>query len=125
MKSMRRFFFAGLAALTIGVGACGGDGSPSPTTPSNQPPADAITINVAGIKGDLSFSPNPSTVPGGKLVVWHNVDTTTHRVVMNDGELDSGNIAPGAFSEPMALVAPGPYHCSIHPEMVGRIQAGQ
>jgi hypothetical protein len=38
-----------------------------------------------------------------------------------DGELDTGTIAPGAFSQPMALVGPGPYHCSIHPEMVGRI----
>jgi hypothetical protein len=45
----------------------------------------------------------------------------THRVVLDDGELDSGNIAPGAFSAPMPLVAPNPYHCSIHPSMIGRI----
>jgi plastocyanin len=52
-------------------------------------------------------------------VIWHNVDTVTHRVVFNDGEVDTGNIAPGAFSAEMGLVAPGPYHCSIHPPMVG------
>ena len=36
-------------------------------------------------------------------------------------ELDTGNIAPGAFSVPMSLIAPGPYHCQIHPQMVGLI----
>jgi aldose sugar dehydrogenase len=125
MKIMRRFSFAALAALTIGVAACGGYGSSTPAGPSNQPPADAITINVTGINGDLSFSPNPASVPGGKLIVWHNVDTTTHRVVMNDGELDTGNIAPGAFSQAMAPDAPGPYHCSIHPAMVGSLRGAQ
>jgi plastocyanin len=55
------------------------------------------------------------------MVVWHNVDTVTHRVVFNDGELDTGNLAPGAFSAATSLVAVGPYHCSIHPSMVGTI----
>jgi plastocyanin len=55
------------------------------------------------------------------MVVWHNVDTVTHRVVFNDGELDTGNIAPGGFSVATSLVAPGLYHCSIHPSMVGTI----
>jgi hypothetical protein len=30
-------------------------------------------------------------------------------------------VSPGAFSRPMGVVAPGPYHCSIHPPMVGTI----
>jgi plastocyanin len=121
---MRRFYFAaGIAALTVGVVACGGYGSSSPTTPSNAsaPPPGAITINVVGINGAQSFSPNPATVPAGQMVVWHNIDSTTHRVVLDDGELDTGNIAPGAFSQPMALVDPGSYHCSIHPPMVGTL----
>lgn len=119
---MRRFFLAaGLAAFTLGVAACSGDGS-TPSGPSNAPPpAGAITINVVGINGNQSFSPNPATVPTGQTVVWHNVDTTTHRVVLNDGKLDTGNLAPGAFSQPMTFGGPGPYHCSIHPEMVGTL----
>ena len=119
----RLLLAAGLAALVLGVAACGGNGygSSSPAGPSNTPPAGAITINVVGIKGNQSFAPNPGTVPAGQTVVWHNVDTTTHRVVLNDGKLDTGNLAPGAFSQPMTLGAPGPYHCSIHPEMVGAV----
>jgi hypothetical protein len=40
-------------------------------------------------------------------------------VVFNDGELDTGDIAPGTFNAPIGLAASGPYHCSIHPPMVG------
>ncbi len=123
---MRRFFFAaGLAALTGGVVGCGGYDNPTPAGPSTPPPADAITINIVGMNGSQSFAPNPATVAAGTTIVWHNLDTTSHRVALNDGELDTGNIPPGAFSAPMTLVAPGPYHCSIHPEMIGTIQAGQ
>ena len=120
---MRRFFFAaGLAAPMFVVTACGGYGSSSPSSPSDTPsPAGAITINVVRENGSQSFSPNPATVPAGQTVVWHNIDTTTHRVVLNDGKLDTGNLAPGAFSQPMTLGAPGPYHCSIHPNMVGSL----
>jgi plastocyanin len=122
---MREIFLAaGLAALTVGAAGCGGYGSSSPTGPG-APAADAITINVVRENGNQSFSPNPATVPAGKTVVWHNVDTTTHRVVLNAGQLDTGNLSPGAFSAPMMLAAQGPYHCSIHPDMVGTLQNGQ
>jgi plastocyanin len=128
---MRSYFLAaGLAALTLGAAACsgGGYGSATPSGPTNTPPATnapppagAITISVVRENGSQSFSPNPATVPAGQMVVWHNIDTTTHRVLLNDGELDTGNIAPGAFSQPMTLGAPGPYHCTIHPDMVGTL----
>jgi plastocyanin len=92
---------------------------------ATAPPDGAVVINVVGINGVQSFSPNPGTVPADRTVVWHNVDTITHRVVFDDGEVDTGNIAPGAFSAPKTLVGPGPYHCSIHPPMVGSITGGQ
>jgi hypothetical protein len=56
------------------------------------------------------------------MVVWHNVDNTTHRVVLNDRSVDTGDLAPGALSRPTAIgAAGGQYHCAIHPEMVGSI----
>ena len=113
-----------LAATVLSVFACGGS-SPSAPTASSVPPARAIIIDVVGINGAQSFSPNPATVPLGGIVVWHNVDAVTHRVLFNDGELDTGNITPGSYSAAMSLLAPGPYHCSIHPPMVGRIARGQ
>ena len=36
--------------------------------------------------------------------------------------IDTGNLDPGAFSSPMSLAATGPYHCTIHPVMVGTIK---
>ena len=116
-----------LVATTLALSACGGSTSSSPTSPTgtSAPPAGATIIDVVRENGAQSFSPNPATVPAGQMVVWHNVDTVTHRVVLNDGTLDTGNIAPGAFSAPMTLRAVGPYHCSIHPSMVGTIVSGQ
>ena len=125
---MTRFLMTtALVATTLAMGACGGDSSPSPTSPTgtSAPPAGATIIDVVRENGAQSFSPNPATVPAGQMVVWHNVDSVTHRVVLNDGTLDTGNIAPGAFSAPMTLRAVGPYHCSIHPSMVGTIVSGQ
>ena len=81
-----------------------------------------MTISVLGVDGAQSFSPNPATLPAGQRVVWHNVDSITHRVVLNDGSLDTGNLAPGASSQPMSInTVTEPYHCSIHPSMVGTI----
>ena len=116
-----------LFVTTLALCGCGSTSSSSPTGPTvtSAPPAGATIINVVGENGAQSFSPNPATVPAGQMVVWHNVDTVTHRVVLNDGTLDTGNIAPGAFSAPMILRAVGPYHCSIHPSMVGTIVSGQ
>jgi plastocyanin len=114
----------GAAALGLWVSGCGGhNGNPgSPTAPSGSTaPPDAIVINVVAIKGEQSFSPNPSTVPEGRTVVWHNVDRFTHRIVLNDLSVDTGELAPGAFSQPMPLSATGRYHCTIHPVMVGTL----
>jgi plastocyanin len=115
----KRISVVAVVVLACAAASCGGYSTPpDPVTPVS-PPVDAVVIDVKSINGAQSFSPNPSAVPVGHAVVWHNVDTIVHRVVFNDGELDTGNIAPGASSMAMALVAPGPYHCSIHPEMVG------
>jgi plastocyanin len=120
---MRRldFLSASLFSLTLAAG-CGGSGD-SPTAPSglDTPPAGATIIDVVRENGAQSFSPNPATVPAGQLVSWHNIDTTTHRVLLNDGKLDTGNLSPGRYSAAMTLVTPGPYHCTIHPDMVGTI----
>ena len=112
-----------LAATVLSVFACGGS-SPSAPTASSVPPARAIIIDVVGINGAQSFSPNPATLPAGQMVVWHNIDSITHRVVLNDGSLDTGNLNAGASSQPMTINVPAagdPYHCSIHPVMVGTL----
>jgi plastocyanin len=119
-----RTYSAALAVivLSLGVGGCANSGNAAgPGAPS---PGTAVTINVVAVNGAQSFSPNPSTIPAGQMVVWHNVDSIAHRVVMDDRTIDTGNLDPGAYSSPMFLEATGSYHCTIHPVMVGTI-AGQ
>lgn len=78
-----------------------------------------------GQRNDQSFSPNPAPLQQGTFVVWQNADNIVHRIVMNDGSFDSGNIAPGATSAAMRLASSGgSYHCTIHPTtMFGSINA--
>jgi len=115
-------------AFGLGLWGCGGNGyssgSGNPTSPTTPPSGSGIvTIDVVAINGAQSFSPNPATLPSGQAVVWHNVDNITHHVVLNDRSLDTGDLAPGASSQPMTIsgAGGGPYHCSIHPVMVGSI----
>jgi len=110
-----------VVALVVAVvtSACGGASSAVPGSPS--PATGAIVIDILGINGSRSFSPNPADVPAGQTVVWHNLDIETHRIVLDDGRLDTGDIAPGRYSGAMTMGAPAPYHCSIHPPMVGTI----
>ena len=125
MRNHLLITLVGVAGLWTWGCAGGGYGSSSntPTAPTSMPGAmGVVTIDVVAINGAQSFSPNPATLPAGQLVVWHNIDHVTHRVVLNDGSYDSGNLDPGASSRPMAL-AKGGYHCSIHPEMIGSINA--
>lgn len=123
---MRACLSAGLL-ITLGLGLCGcgssgygNTASANPTSPTPLTTAGVVTINVVAINGAQSFTPNPASVPAGQMVVWHNVDTITHHVVFNDGSVDTGNLAPGASSQPMTI-GNGPYHCTIHPVMVGSV----
>src|SRR6266498_2610230 len=117
-----------VVALGLGMWGCSGTSysngnSGSPSTPSPTIPG-VVTISVVAVNGAQSFSPNPATLPAGQMVVWHNVDRVTHRVVLNNGSLDTGDLGPGASSQPMSInTGGGPYHCSIHPSMVGTLVA--
>jgi len=105
-------------ALIAGVvfGGCGGGSTPS--SPSTTAPA---TISIVGQNGQQAFSPNPSSF-GGQMVVFRNNDSVPHRVVLNDGSIDTGNIAPGATSSAVSMPLSGTnYHCQIHPGMIGAV----
>lgn len=126
---MRIVFAGAIVALSLVLSGCsdtydsGSPVAPSPPTPTTT--NGVVTINIVRDNGAQSFSPNPATLPAGQMVVWRNVDSITHRVVLNSGSLDTGDLAPGRSSEPMSInTGGGPYHCSIHPSMVGSIVIG-
>jgi plastocyanin len=131
---MRVFVASMMVAFSLCAWGCGSSTYPSgnpvqptptPTsTPTPTPPSGVVTINVVGVNGAQSFAPNPATLPAGQMVVWHNIDSIIHRVVLNNGSLDTGDLAPGVSSQPMSInTGSAPYHCSIHPSMVGTVVA--
>ena len=111
--------------LLISCGGSGGAANSSPTAPTSTQGGGAtssiVTISIMGDRGNLSFSPNPATVPAGQTVVWRNTDSIVHRVVI-DGLVDTGDLNPGATSAPQQLGAVDKgYRCAIHPGMVGAL----
>ena len=58
------------------------------------------------------------------MVVFRNNDSVAHRVVLNDGSIDTGDIAPGATSRAVSMPGSGTnYHCQIHPGMIGAVSS--
>lgn len=107
-----------VALVGVGCGGGSGGGSSTPTSPSPT----TVTITIRGERGNQSFEPNPASA-GGRMVVFHNADTVVHRVRLNDGSIDTGDIAPGATSAAFLMPSSGTnYHCSVHPTtMVGAV----
>jgi plastocyanin len=69
------------------------------------------------------FSPTLLDVLPGETVEWTNVGERRHTVTADDGSFDSGDtFEPGArFSRTFDAVGAYPYHCQIHPGMVGEV----
>jgi plastocyanin len=120
-----RVVYAALAAAFV-VAACGGGygGTPTSPPPTGGGSGGGSTISIAGDRGNQSFSPNPGSLGQDQMINWRNTDGVVHRIVLNDGSGDTGNIAPGATSVAVRIPANGTnYHCTIHPGMVGSIKA--
>ena len=120
---MRSSLFAASIVAALAATDCGGSGGgPTGGSGNPAPPANASTISIVGERGAQSFSPNPASISQGSMLAWRNTDNVVHHIVLNDGSLDAGDIAPGAFSPALRLATDGAnYHCTIHPTMVGSI----
>lgn len=75
-----------------------------------------------------AFNPNTIEVATGEEVVWKNEDLAPHTVVSDpDGSLFKSGIIVYKTSTSFTFDKPGeyPYHCSIHPNMHGKIIVGK
>ena len=124
---MNRKLIPTLGVLLV-AGALIGCGSsynnPTSPTPSPSGGSATLTITILAMNGAQSFSPNPSSIVAGQSVAWKNSDTIVHHIVSDTGmSFDTGDLAPGATSPPFTMSTAGsyPYHCSIHPTMVGTL----
>lgn len=72
----------------------------------------------------MAFQGNPAKIKAGDTIVWQNQDRMTHTATADDGSFDTGNIAAGTSSKPIAFNKAGnvPYHCQIHDSMTGTVE---
>jgi plastocyanin len=119
--------FIVVVALAAPAGCGGGGGYTGPSSTSGgggTTGSNIVTITVKGVNGKLSFDPNPASVQAGQLVVFKNADVVTHHVKLDDGSMETTDIAPGASSQPLSIGAINmSYHCTMHPSMVGSFNA--
>jgi plastocyanin len=113
-----------LASLLAGCGGGSYSSTPTTTPTTTTPPAGGtpdMVVMIRGMNGGNSFSANPATVKVGQTVSWQNADTLTHTATADGGAFNTGNVLPGATSAPIRMSTAGtfPYHCGIHPTMVG------
>jgi plastocyanin len=105
--------------VLILIAACSGSSSSYSTTTSptsGTGGTGAVTITA------VTYSPNSLTVSQGSTVTWTNSDVGPHTVTSDGGLFNSGSIAPGGkYSYTFPSTGTFPYHCTIHPNMVGTI----
>lgn len=82
----------------------------------NPSPDKQLNIFIRNDK----FTPNFNALAKGARVSWFNEDIKVHTVTSNGW--DSGNITAGAaYSRVFDAAGEYSYHCSIHPNMTGKI----
>jgi plastocyanin len=118
---MRRslWIFSFCALALVGTGCGGNSSSPSNPTPSGTP---VSIVSGSSTLTTTAYNPNPVTIQRGGTVTWVNNDNTAHTSTSDTNVWNSATIAPGgSFSMTFANAGSFPYHCTIHPGMVGTV----
>lgn len=123
---MRHVSFALLIPLALAMAACDNNdstgiiGHDSVTTPN--PPAGIVYAE------NFQFRPAEVSITAGQSVSWTNSSTSVHDVTADDSSFASGAIAAangdlagGNYMRIFSTAGSFSYHCSIHPQMTGRV----
>ncbi len=69
-----------------------------------------------------AFGPQGLDILPSETVTWRNVSERRHSVDADDGSFASGDLQPGdLFTRTFDTVGTYPYHCTVHPGMVGEV----
>lgn len=112
----RACWLAVIAALLLSLGLLAGCGnSPTPTTTAASAALQVIMTN-------RTYVPQQIAIKVGDTITWVNQDAPQHDVVADNGEFKSSLFdRGGTFSFTFTKAGTYPYHCSIHPGMVGTV----
>lgn len=121
MRLSTRFLLGIAIVAALASSGCGGDSSYTGGGSTACTAATATSTSTVTMAG-MAFSPSCIKVAAGTTVTFTNNDTTTHDVTANDGSYQSAFLAPGqSYARTYATAGTSPYHCSIHPMMVGTV----
>jgi plastocyanin len=98
--------------------------TPAPDgTPTAGGTSSSVTIPMGAENlGNRAYNPGEVSVSVGGTVTWVNTDRESHTSTSNAAGWDSGIISPGRqFSSTFPTAGTFPYHCAIHPGMVGTV----
>jgi plastocyanin len=101
------------------------EGSPGPGPEPTPPPVlPRVTIRIVNNSGSMSYAPNPASARVGQRIVWTNAHDMVHTASADGGDFDTGLLAPGESSGVITVGSVGgyPYHCNVHPGMVGTLR---
>src|SRR5215207_4645230 len=114
-----------LAALAIGVAACGGDddgggGGAAQPASTSACPSDAVVIKMV----DIKFDPEKATAKVGQEICWPNEDEVEHDVSAESGaDFKSDLYGKGeTFTAKVDQAGTVQYVCTVHPGMTGSIE---
>lgn len=109
---------AGCAPPTTLPTAPAGVTTAAPSGPT--PPAPAVEVRIA----NFSFQPAEVQIKPGQAVRWTNQDSVQHTVTgsgFDSGLLSNGQQYQKVFND----VGSFDYHCSVHPQMLGKVIVAQ
>ena len=85
-------------------------------------PSAPVATNQVDLPRSYKFAPEDIVVPAGTTVTWTNNDFVDHTTTSDGTGWNSGVVAPGGkFSVTFRSAGSFPYHCTIHPGMVGTV----
>jgi len=124
---MRKFvLLLGVGAIVAASACANGYSGAAPSPVSGPAPSGGGTpVSIplgASTLGNRAFAPDQLEISVGGTVTWTNTDAVSHTTTSDQGNWDSGTVGPGGqFSSTYATAGTFPYHCAIHPGMVGTI----
>lgn len=112
-----------IAAVLMLVAACGKSSSPTSPSPSPSPSGATVTmVSGARMMGASAYNPNPINISRGTTITWVNNDTAPHDATSDSRSWNTGTIGPGgSASVTFETAGTFPYHCTIHPNMIGTV----
>ena len=120
-----------LAACSGGTGATTGPATQGPQAtqgPAATTAGSAVCTDSTGtttVQATVAnFQWGPVSAKVGDVITWTNSDTAPHKVALDDGSCTmSSSIAGSGGKASLVFSAAGtyPFHCSIHPSMMGTI----